>query len=67
LRTEAGSSSGQWIVTACVDFTKVDIVNKDGKSVMTARGAKQQVTYTVDQDPTTLAWYVANEEAGSQC
>ena len=67
LRTEAGSSSGQWIVAACVDFTKVDIVNKDGQSVMTAPGARQQVTYTVDQDSTTLAWYVANEEGGSQC
>ena len=38
-------------VTACVDFTKVNVVDKDGKSVVAAtRVPRNQYTYVVEKD-----------------
>ena len=65
--TEPGQNARQWVVSACVDFTKVDIVDKNGKSVLRSPAIKEQVTYTVDQDTTSPSWFVTREVLGSAC
>ena len=65
--TDPGTSAKQWLVSGCLDVTKVDIVDKNGKTTMAHPGGINKVTYTVDQDPTTLGWYVTNETGGGTC
>jgi hypothetical protein len=67
LSTESGTTADEWIVSACVDFSNVDIVDKAGRSVMPTPGGRLRVAYTVDQVPTNLHWYVTREEVGSTC
>lgn len=67
LSIDPGTMAQEWIVSACVDFSKVDIVDKAGKSVMPTPGGRERVAYTVDQVSTNLHWYVTKEEVGTTC
>jgi len=59
--TDSGVSARQWLVSGCLDVTKLDVVDKSGKTTLQHPGGINHVTYSVDQDPTTLKWYVTNE------
>ena len=59
--TDPGASARQWLVSGCLDVTKLDVVDKSGKTTLQHPGGINHVTYSVDQDPTTLKWYVTNE------
>jgi len=59
--TDPGASARQWLVSGCLDVTKLDIVDKSGKTTLQHPGGINHVIYSVDQDPTTLRWYVTNE------
>jgi hypothetical protein len=59
--TDPGASARQWLVSGCLDVTKLDVVDKSGKTTLEHPGGTNHVTYSVDQDPTTLKWYVTNE------
>ena len=65
--TDPGSSPQQWLVSTCLDVTKVDIVDKDGKTTLAHPGGKNRVTYSVDQQPSNLKWYVTAETGGGSC
>jgi hypothetical protein len=65
--TDPGTSVQQWLVSACLDVTRVDIVDKNGKTTMAHPGGINKVTYTVDQDSKSLRWYVTNETGGGAC
>jgi hypothetical protein len=65
--TDPGTSVQQWLVSGCLDVTRVDIVDKNGKTTMAHPGGINKVTYTVDQDPKSLRWYVTNEAGGGAC
>ena len=59
--TNPGKSALQWLVAACLDVTKVDIVDKAGKTTLDHPGGINHIVYTVDQDANSLKWYVMNE------
>jgi len=59
--TDRGASAQQWLVSGCLDVTKLDVVDKSGKTTLEHPGGTNHVIYSVDQDPTTLRWYVTNE------
>ena len=65
--TDAGTSSRQWLVNGCLDMSKADLVDKNGKSGLATPGGKQQVKYSVEQDPQSLAWFVTKDETGASC
>ena len=59
--TDPGASARQWLVSGCLDVTKLDVVDKAGKTTLEHPGGINHIIYVVDQDPTTLRWYVTNE------
>ena len=59
--TDPGKSARQWLVAGCLDVTKVDIVDKSGKTTLEHPGGINHIVYTVDQDATSLRWYVMSE------
>jgi len=59
--TDPGNSPRQWLVSGCLDVTKLDIVDKSGKTTLEHPGGINHIVYAVDQDPTTFTWYVTNE------
>ena len=59
--TDPGKSDRQWLVSGCLDVTKLDIVDKSGKTTLEHPGGINHIAYTVDQDPSTFKWYVTNE------
>jgi hypothetical protein len=65
--TEPGGSTLQWLVKGCLDGTKADVVDSAGKSVVTDQPTPRLVLYTVDQDTSTLRWYVTGDEANGTC
>ena len=65
--TDPGTSVQQWLVSGCLDVTRIDIVDKNGKTTMAHPGGINKVTYTVDQDSKSLRWYVTNETGGGAC
>lgn len=65
--TDPGTSAKQWVVSGCLDVTRLDIVDKNGNMAMTHPGGINRVAYTVDQDATSLKWYVTNETGGGAC
>ena len=59
-------SNGQFVVAACIDVSKVNIVDKDGKSVIAAsRPAQVAYRFTVQEDNEKL--YVITDEATGTC
>jgi len=65
--TDPGTSATEWLVSGCLDMSKADMVDKNGKSGLATPAGRQQVKYTVDQDPKNFAWYVTKDEAGESC
>jgi len=65
--TDPGASTLQWRVTGCLDGTKADVVDKAGKSIATEPRTPRLTVYTVDQDTSTLRWYVTGDEATGTC
>ena len=59
--TGQGTSARQWLVSGCLDVTKLDVVDKSGKTTLEHPGGINHIIYTVDQDTTTSRWYVTNE------
>jgi hypothetical protein len=59
--TDPGASAQQWLVSGCLDVTKLDVVDKAGKTTLEHPGGINHAIFVVDQDPTTLRWYVTNE------
>jgi hypothetical protein len=59
--TDPGASARQWLVSGCLDVTKLDVVDKAGKTTLEHPGGINHAIFVVDQDPTTLRWYVTNE------
>jgi hypothetical protein len=59
--TDPGASAQQWLVSGCLDVTKLDVVDRSGKTTLEHPGGVNHIIYSVDQDPTTLRWYVTNE------
>jgi hypothetical protein len=58
--------SGQYSVSACIDVSKTDLVDKTGKSVVDKSGlSRVMYRYTVQQD--AGRWYVVGERATSTC
>ena len=65
--TDPGATSQQWLVSTCLDVTKVDIVDKEGKTTLAHPGGINSVKYTVERQQTNLKWYVTNETGGGAC
>jgi hypothetical protein len=65
--TDPGASTLQWRVTGCLDGSKADVVDKAGKSIVTEPPTPHLVVYIVDQDTSTLRWYVTGDEATGSC
>lgn len=59
--TDPGTSARQWMVSGCLDVTKLDIVDNAGNTTLERPGGVNHIVYRVDQDPTTLSWYVTDE------
>lgn len=64
--TSVGTTAREWIVSGCLDMSKADIVDKNGRSVMTEPPGKNTVVYTVDEE-SDQAWYVSREEVSDAC
>jgi hypothetical protein len=63
-----GATPRQWLVSGCLDVTKLDVVDKSGKTTLQRPGGINHVIYIVDQDSTTLKWYVTDETYdGASC
>jgi hypothetical protein len=58
---DPGSGPRQWLVSGCLDVTRLDVVDKSGKTTLEHPGGINHVAYTVDQDPSTSTWYVTSE------
>ncbi len=63
----SGPTAADWNVTGCVDYSAVDIVDKNGKSVMTAAPGKDLTLFTVTQDQNNKKWYVTTDEVKGKC
>lgn len=57
----------KYAVTACIDVTKVNVVDKDGKSVVDAnRPDRVEHHYTVEK-ASDGRWYVSNDKTSETC
>ena len=65
--TDPGNNASQWRVTGCLDGSHADVVDKNGKSIVTDTPTPHLVVYTLDQDSSTLRWYVTGDEATGTC
>ncbi|WP_375424837.1 hypothetical protein [uncultured Friedmanniella sp.] len=65
---KAGSSDQQWVVTMCLDVSNVDIVDRNGKSVVSkSRPDRVRDVLTVDQDTSSSKWYVTQDRVTETC
>lgn len=63
-----GSSDQQWVVTMCLDVSNVDIVDRNGKSVVSkSRPDRVRDVLTVDQDTNSSKWYVTQDKVTETC
>jgi len=59
--------AGRFAVTACIDVSKVNLVDKDGKSVVAAnRPPRVQYLYTVEKGSDGV-FYVVEDKAVQTC
>jgi hypothetical protein len=57
-----------WQVTACIDVSKVNVVDKDGKSVVAAtRPPRVEYLYTVEKGQSPEGYYVIADKAVRTC
>ncbi len=62
----AKNKKGQWDATACVDVSKVNVVDKQGKSVVNAgRAPRVKYTYVLVRD--NGKFYVIKDKAVGEC
>lgn len=68
ISAKAGSSDQQWVVTMCLDVSGVDVVDRDGKSVVTKnRPDRVRDVLTVDQDTSSSKWFVTQDKVTGTC
>ena len=65
--TDPGTSALQWRVIGCLDGSRADVVDKTGKSIVTDPPTPRLTVYTVDQDASSLQWFVTLDEAAGTC
>jgi len=53
-------------VTSCIDASNVDLVDKNGKSVVSPKGPRQ-VTYDYTVEKDQQKWYVIDEKVTETC
>lgn len=60
--------SGEYRVGACLDVSKLNVVDAAGKSIVPS-GREPQIRYVygVTQDKGTSKWYVTSEQASGKC
>ena len=60
------NKAGQWDATACIDVTKVNLVDKDGKSVVKAnRPPRVKYAYVIQKDKGSF--YILEDKAVGVC
>lgn len=65
---QPGQDSREWVVSACQNVSDIDVVDKDGASIVVKdRPPKVLMVYTVTQDPVSYDWFVTNEEVTGEC
>lgn len=65
---KAGSSDQRWIVTMCLDVSDVDVVDRDGKSVVSrTRPDRVRDRLTVDQGTSSSEWFVTQDAVTGTC
>lgn len=68
LSAKAGTSDQQWVVTMCLDVSEVDILDRNGKSVVAKnRPDRVRDVLTVDQDTSSSQWYVTQDAVTATC
>jgi hypothetical protein len=66
LSAERQTKRNQYKVAACLDVSRADIVDKNGKSTISSKRAPRiQYAYEVLRD--AGKWYVIEEQAGKTC
>jgi hypothetical protein len=65
---KGGSSDQQWVVTMCLDVSNIDVVDRDGKSVVSKnRPDRVRDVLTVNQDTSSSQWYVTQDGVTGTC
>lgn len=65
---KVGSSDQRWVVTMCLDVSGVDVVDRDGKSVVAKnRPDRVRDVLTVDQDTSSSKWFVTQDKVTGTC
>jgi len=68
LSAKAGASDQQWVVAMCLDVSGVDVVDRDGKSVVAKnRPDRVRDVLTIDQDTNSSKWFVTQDEVTGTC
>ena len=60
------NAKGQWEAEACIDVTKVNLVDKDGKSVVNA-GRPNRLKYEYGLEKDEGKFYVTKDEVAGRC
>ena len=65
---QPGQDSREWVVSVCKDVSGVDVVDKDGASIVVKdRPPRVLMVYTVNEDPVTFDWFVTKDEVTEKC
>ena len=68
ISAKVGSSDQRWVVTMCLDVSGVDVVDRDGKSVVAKnRPDRVRDVLTVDQDTSSSKWFVTQDKVTGTC
>lgn len=68
ISAKVGSSDQRWTVTMCLDVSGVDVVDRDGKSVVAKnRPDRVRDVLTVDQDTSSSKWFVTQDKVTGTC
>ena len=68
ISAKVGSSNQRWAVTMCLDVSGVDVVDRDGKSVVAKnRPDRVRDVLTVDQDTSSSKWFVTQDKVTGTC
>ena len=68
ISAKVGSSDQRWAVTMCLDVSAVDVVDRDGKSVVAKnRPDRVRDVLTVDQDTSSSKWFVTQDKVTGTC
>lgn len=63
--TAQSTAGGRWDVTACLDVTEVNVVDKDGKSVRGTGPERLEYSYVVERDGE--GYFVTDEKVVAEC